>query len=551
MKKLFFALVLVSALIPSTGYAARFYIDGTCATPGNGTSPTCSGANAPLATARNFTDVARVAGDVGIIRRTSTTTDPGVTMSVTTDGTLNAPITLISDYDNVWGDFATSSQTVTAQFGSVFMATSASTTDMFPGKEIYIAGDCYENPTATSPNGCMFVYEIKNATTTGIELYLPYKGNNAGSGKTTRVLPHRTQIGITTGATVIFTLASDFFWNFKGLDLRSTAAGGVITLGTDNINKGTNWYDIIMLSDGVTNLAVSQATPSAVFVKARFLSFVNIFGNQRGVALTDSLLDCGGVASSNAIGASSASGGTFLLKDLFVQNCTTDISGSAAVNDQNFYIKNVIWKNRTIGSLTGAQIANFYFEDERGVIGLNLTSSNKISANTTATTTISTTTAYSIRTGGTTLQEYFDPPSGTGDTGLSSSNFPFSYIKMFEYPFYTTANTAYTVTAWFLSTSTAQWTTDPVTDSTIASTTPEMFIECDFYNDTADADRMTKRSNVNNDVDFNGSTTWQDIAVSFTPVQTGITYCRGWYGKKKETGSAMNQFLMDTKVDIQ
>jgi hypothetical protein len=546
MKKLLLIALLATALVPSTSFAARFYIATDCVTPGNGTSATCSGANAPLATMRQFTDVARVAGDVGIVKRgVATTTDPGVAMSFTTDGTLNAPITLMADYDNAFNNFATSSQTVTAKFGSVYMATSASTTDMFPHQWIYLAGDCYENPTATSPNGCEYAYEIEIASSTGIQLYLPYKGNQAGTGKVPRVMPFISNTGIVTGTTQTFTMSADDYWYIKGMDLRSTAA----TCAVANTNSASTFFtDFIAQGNGTTDCGYGGTSIGNLFRKTRFFGQVTGFGTAPYLYGIDILIDCNNVASSQGIGSGANPNYTFF-KDFIVKRCVVSVGGnfSSGRGELGTYINGTMPKETQYSAQGYTRIG---FEDLFSQVGLNSQTSNQISANTVSTTTVSTTTAYATRTNGTTLQQYFDPPSGTGNTGLSSSNFPASYIKIFEYPFYTTASTAYTVTAYFLSTSTSQWSVDPVTDSTIASTTPEMFIECEFYKDDTDADRQLKRSNVSNDVDFNGSTTWQDIAVTFTPSQTGITYCRGWYGKKKETGSAMNQFLMDTKVDI-
>ena len=299
MKKLFFVALLAVSLIPSTGYAARFYIDGTCATPGNGTSATCSGANAPLGTLRSFTDVARAAGDVAIIRRTATTTAMGVAISVTTDGTLNAPITVQADKDNAFGDFATSSQTFTAQIGSVFMASSASTTDAFPGKWIYVAGDCYENPTSVRPNGCDYHYQIRNASTTGIELYFPYKGTNAGSGKSLRVMPSGTQMSITTNTLAVISLANDDFWNWDGLDMQSSATGGTFV----NSSMGTTLKDIVIQTDGTTATPFGTGMDNATWVyKTRtFRNSGNIVSPTGGV-WEDFIGDCNAVASTNGFG---------------------------------------------------------------------------------------------------------------------------------------------------------------------------------------------------------------------------------------------------------
>ena len=103
----------------------------------------------------------------------------------------------------------------------------------------------------------------------------------------------------------------------------------------------------------------------------------------------------------------------------------------------------------------------------------------------------------------------------------------------------------------FMSTSTAQWGNNPGTVSTAASTTPDMFIECEYLASTTGAARVIKRSSTASDVNFTGSTAWQDISLTCQPSQSGILYLRGWYGKPKEGTTFSNQFYMDMTPVIQ
>lgn len=537
MKKLLLTLIVIATLVPSGAFAARFYVDGTCATPGNGTSPTCSGANAPLGQLRAFTDVARVAGDVAIVRRTATTTAIGVALAFTTDGTLNAPITIQADMDNAFGDFATSSQTFTAQIGSVFMASSASTTDAFPKKWLYVAGDCYENSTATQPNGCGQYYQIKNATSTGIELYFPYKGSNPGSGKAIRLMPE-AQLSITTNTLAVFTLSGDDYWVIDGFTTRSTASGGTLTAAT---GKAITLRNMVFETDGATAVHTGALDQGTYMIKSRgFTNSGNAFTLQGGT-YQDLLIDCNNVASTNGLALTSTSGYVYIYNGK-IDNCANDIIASATA--QNTLIaRNLVRDKNLFSTLSGSANTRLYFDDDLDTPGLNMHFSNQASANTNATTTQSTTT--NLRSGGGPKNLFVYPPSGTGNTGLSDMNFPHSYIKLFEYPIDADTSSK-TYTMYFNSTSTALWTNDPTTSITsVASTTPELFIECEYLAETVGADRVVKRSNTTNDVDFNGSTAWQDLTVTCQPAQEGILYLRGWYGKKKETGGAMNLFYMD------
>jgi len=535
MKKLLLIALLATALIPSTSYAARFYIDPGCATPGNGTTVTCSGVGAPLATIDAFTDVARVAGDVAIIKRgVATTTSALNDVVFTTAGTINAPITLMADYDNAFGNFATSSQTVTAQFGSVYMATSASTTDMFPNQWIYLAGDCYENPTATSRNGCEYAYQIRFATSTGIELYLPYKGNNAGSGKVTRVMPFLSPWNIETGD-FQFVMNGDDNWYIKGVHLRSTDSAGAFTFGTNP--EGVTLEDTFVETDGVTAITYSSpgyATRLKKFVGIEQSSPITLLA---GATVSDGYIQC--IRATQAF--SLASSPISYISDVRVEKCTSfGVFNTAGMNIM--YSLNIT--GSTTQNISGGNYSMLnrmsVAQDLYGTPGLSQTVLSGV-LNTSSTTESD---VSNLRSGGGPKNIKIQPESGTGNTGLSSMNFPHSYLKLFEYPIYTDT-TSRTYTVYFNSTTTSQWTNDPVTDSSIASTTPELFIECEYYGGTSNAGRRITRSNTANDVDFNGSTAWQDISVTCQPAQSGILYLRGWYGKRRDTGSAMNQFYVD------
>ncbi len=542
--------------MPSDTFAATYFIDFTNGSDAN----TGLGTTSALAfrTLNQFANNARAAGDVAFIRRGTASTTYVVATTFTTDGTLNSPITVSADYDALWPtDFATSSQTYTPVFGALTMEANTTITGISAGQWVYVVGDgtnastadCYERygmqaaaPTGNNgANPCAFAYEVASVSGTTLTLYLPYKGNQSASGLSLRVMAAAPQLGTATEAAQIFTMSGDDYWYFKGLDLRSTNSSCVTQ---ETTGRGTVLMDIILQGNGTTDCGVGSAPAQFAFLffKARLFGFVQAFSSNIITTpnIKDGLIDCNSVASSFVIRPGSNS--YFAWRDVTTRNCTT-FWGNGATNGQATiaYMTNVK-RNTVNANLSTNSFERIYFEDDFGTVGLNSQSSNQIGSATTATTTISTTT--NLRSGGGPLNLAVFPPASGTNTGLSTLNYPFSAIKLFEYPIYAAANTAKTYTMYFNSTSTGQWTTDPFTARQTGSTTPELWIECEMYRDSSDADRMLMMSSTTNDVDFNGSTAWQDISINCTPTQSGILYLRGWYAKPKEAGG--NIFYMDT-----
>lgn len=534
MKRLLPLLVFVAFLVPHHTQAAVFYIDfvnGSDGAAGTATTTAFQSLN-------QFANSARTAGDVAFVRRGMASTTNVTAVTFTTDGTLNRPITISADYDNLWNEFASSTVTWTPTFGSTYITSSASSTDFTStNKWVYFQGDCSETFNSARLNPCEFAYEIASSSPDGISLYLPYKGNQAGSAKNMRVMPSAPQVGDVTQANQILSLSGDDYWYFKGLDLRSTNA----TIAQVAGNRSTVIFDTIFQSNGTSVSVISNADLSLLLKKVRTFnaSATATFATTPGVTIEDSLFDCNNVAASNFVTASQ-SNTVFKIKDSKIANCANDFRSSGGTIAVLGYFSNV-QRNNTPLFLSGSSYVRNYFEDDFGLVGLNSQASNQIGADSLATTTMSTST--NLRVGGGLRNAVFFPPSGTANTGLSTYYFPFSYYKLFEYPIYAdTSSKTYTV--YFNSTSTAQWTTSPGTVATAASSTPEMYIECEYYNAATGANRILKRSNTASAINFAGSTAWQSLSVTCQPTQSGILYLRGWYGKTRETGG--NIFYMDT-----
>jgi len=529
MKKL--ALIAIFLLLGFTPKveAAIFY---TNLNPGGGGSDAAAGTATTTSweTIDKFTEAARSAGDVLIVRRGTASTTITSDITFTSSGTVTNPISIMADNWDLWDDNSTSTQTYTPVQGSRVMASSASTTGIVAGDWIYVYGDCIEYwNQPTIENNCEFAYEVQSLTTTEINLYLPYKGNQSGSGQSLRRMPPAPKWNNTAGD---FNLSYvvDTGWYLKGLDLRSTDTGGVIAVTQ---HKSMKFEDMILSTNGVTASWIGGGDISVLLKKSR-VSNMSTPGFPTGGRFEDLYVDC--ASSGIAIFTSVSSRTTNYVKDVEPANCALDFTTGGTAPGGIFKAKN--FKRTGAVTISTSSYTEVSFEDDFGIPGLNSIISTIAASNTTATTTVSTTT--NLRTGGGLKNNFIMPPSGTGNTGISTKFFPYSALRLFESPIYADT-TSKTYTMYFMSTSTSNFTADP--------TVAEMWIECEYLVDPTDADRYLKKSSLGvatstSAVDFNGSTDWQAISVTCQPTQAGVLYLRGWYAKPVESGKT-NFFYMD------
>lgn len=528
MKKLIFIILFLLVGFAPKADAAIYYIDcvnGNNANTGLGTTTALAWADWD-----QFTDNARSAGDMAFVRRGGTGCDDGTDLTFTTDGTLNNPIVLSADYDNLWSDFATSSQTYTVTQGSVTMTGSATITGIAAGDWVYVYGDCTEDYNSPTVKGCDFAYEVASVSGTTLTLYLPYKGMQTGAGNSLRVMPDAPVWNITTGD-FNFNMSQDDYWYFKGLQINSTDSAGNIAYGA--LAKGLYIMDVIFATDDTT-ASWTGATDTSVFFNKVRGEGTSGAGFSGGGNFKDIYGDC--VGDTGTIFSVTTARAYIIGDTIIPANCGADIIGSTVIAGSLFNVRNYK-REGVLNTITGTAYNNYYLEDDFGVPGLNTYISNKITSDAVGTTTMSTTT--NLRSGGGAKNLVVFPPSGTGNTGLSTKMFPHSYIKLFEYPVYTDTSSK-TYTMYFNSTSTSNWTNDP--------TVEEMWIECEYYATASNANRVLKKSSQGlatstAALDFNGSTGWQSISVTCQPAQSGVLYIRGWYGKPKETPT--NWFYMD------
>lgn len=537
MTKYLYIFIALLFLAPQMAGATAYYVDFSTTTAGGiGTATTTAFANLD-----QFTEVARAGGDIAFVRRGVASTTNVSNLDFTSDGTNVNPIKISADYDNLWSDFATSSQTYTIATASTTMTASANQSDIVIGDWVYVVGDCQETYNSISLNKCEFAYEVQAVASTSIELYLPYRGNQTGGGLDLRILPSAPQWNVVTG---------DFQWNFdtdnnwlvKGLDIRGTDVNGNVEIDSSVKHE---FFDCIFRGNGSGDSGISVTDDNFLFTvfKSRFFNHQNGINNST-VDVFGKLLVENSLFNGKQVGTSRAINGVgFVLGDYYAENIYMFGYTNGNLNPSGtlgkVYCRNC-WNNSIEGGNNGGAV---FYEDFNLVIGDNTYVSNYDvlagGGNGTVITNIinqAISATSTIRSGGGPKTIRVQPSSNT------NSDFQFGRIKLFEYPIYTNTSSKQYDVYFRVATSTAEWTANP--------TVSELWIECNYWNfpTNATSTRVIKKST--GTVDFAGSTNWQNLSVTCQPTNTGILYLRGWYGKLLESGQT-NQFLIDSTPVIQ
>ena len=532
-----YALLAISCLFlfPLSANALAYYVDFTVGIAnGDGLATTT-----PFNNLDSFTEVARSAGDIAFVRRGQASTTNVTDLNFTSDGTIANPIIISADYDNLWNDFATSSQTYTVAIATSTFYASASITGIAAGDWVYVEGDCAETYNSTSLNQCEFAYEVASVSGTALNLYLPYKGNQSGSGKNLRVMPDNPQWNVASGD-FQWNFDTDDYWLVKGLDIRSTDLNGVEI----DSSTGHLFADTIFTTDSVSTGAAVTITDDDVNVVLKkyrvsgdrgFVGYtaVDIFGQ---IIIKDSIATLVNSASQYCIGSGGpvAGAGHFniYVYDTVCRNTVGDLLEPVG-NAGLFFSRNLSLKSSTEIVSATSPFSALFFEDYDGTLGDNRQNTVGAGTDTNLSLLLSTST---VRSGGGPTATEVRPTSNT------TSIWDFNKIKLFEYPIYANTSSKQYDVYFRDATSTTQFTTDP--------TASELWIQCEYWAHDTGATSTRKVKKSTGTIDFNGSIAWQALSVTCQPTQSGILYLSGWYAKTKEAG-ASNIFLIDNTPIIQ
>jgi hypothetical protein len=145
-----------------------------------------------------------------------------------------------------------------------------------------------------------------------------------------------------------------------------------------------------------------------------------------------------------------------------------------------------------------------------------------------------------VRSGGSTTSSKITPSTNMGPHDAGKINLLGMHFPLFKTDFPVYANTASrTYTFHVKSAATANWTANP--------TAAELYIEATYWDHATNNYRKSIRST--GTVSFASETTWQAIAITVAPAQTGLMYLKLVYGKTKED-SKSNQFFLDPLVVV-
>lgn len=495
-----------------------YYVDSTGGNDGNDGL----GTGTAWANLDTFTEAARSAGDICILRRGLTGYDNGSDLLFTSDGTITDPITIEADYDDAWTDFANSAQTYTPVFGSKTMTASATITGIAAGDWIYNSTD--------SDDPRKFAYEVASVSGTTLTLKLPFKGST-GSTKTLKVMPDAPKWNSVAGDFQV-NQDTDDYWLFRGIHFAGTDANGVIEIDS---SIGTYLEDCIVEGDaGTSPIEVLDSSCVLNIYKTRFFN-----GASTITAAVEFAVDQSGFV---YIKDSLITGSTYFIQcsvvaDIIIEESEAENTSEIVRLGTNAdYGNRIRLRNVIVGS--GGHVSQFTSTMHR----LSQVFIEDYDGTPNDTRYLQPTQAYF---GGSADQPTVQSDTGTVRSGGSNkslkvtphtgidNNWFFSMVKVLEIPIYaTTASKTYDI--YLRPTATTDWTADP--------TAAELWLEAEYWGHASNNFRkITKSTGV---IDMNGSTAWQALSVTVAPAQAGVLYLRLWYGKPKESAKA-NTFYID------
>ena len=473
------------------------------------------------ATLDKFTENARNSGDICIVRR-GMEQAVSSNLEFTSDGLVYDPIIIEADFDNAWGDRVDLSSTATASltFGSKTVTFSADISGVISvGDWIYASGDDVKN----------FAYEVASVSVNTVTLYLPYKGNQDGSGKTMFNIKSAPIWNTVTGDYKV-NFYFDNHWKMQGLHLRGTNFSGIINM-TDC--SGQYLKDCIIEANGSSDyiMQVSSGGGETYLDKCRSFNYAKAIysGSDGGNIwhLKDCLLDGNNVTGSVGINMQN-------LGVAYVEECELKNHGNADLNasGSQYSQARLYGRNLILGSaskvgvgVANSNLAKFFIEDFNGTPndsrqfwGLaTVADSPQIQSE-----------IVKVRSGGSDISLKVTPTVELAKVTKKT------WLKILEIPIYATTDSK-TYTIYFASDDIGQWTDNPTAD--------ELWLEIEAWGHAVNNFRKITKST--GTVDFKTDTDFdQSLSVTVAPAQEGIAYLRVYYVKPKETGKT-NIFYID------
>lgn len=502
----------------------QYYIDSDNGNDAN--TGLAIGAGFAWATFNKFTENPRIEGDIATARRNRAATyDDGGDLAFSSDGDPELPIILEADFDDYWGDEVDLSGTATATltFGSKTITFSADVSG------VVAAGDWIY---ALSDDNREFAYEVDTVSTVTVTLFLPYKGDQDGSGKTMFNM-QSPPVWNTAAGNFSCNIDSDHNWKFQGIHFRGTDVNGNVEIdsarnhifkdcifeGNDDSDKG------IYATDDQSNIYVK---------KCRFYNFDNgaVRSSLGNGAQHAEILDCLMDSNNNLFSANIFLGefDIFHISETEMKGAANegDISLWNASSGGQLFMRNCILSSATqvqgspLTFISGWQVAS---QDHNGEPGDTAYYSAMDSAIDVA---LMESETAKVRGGGS--NESIKVTPGT----QISKDVELRRVLLFELPIHaTTVSKTYTV--YFASDDNADWTADPAAN--------ELWIELEAWGHATNDHRRIKKSA--GAVDFSTDTDFdQSLAVTVAPAQAGIAILRCFYAKPKEAGNA-NVFYCD------
>jgi len=476
-----------------------------------------------------FTEVARSAGDICIVRRGRTERiDDWSDLTYSSSGTIAAPIVIEADYDDTWGDEVDLSGTATATltFGSKTVTFSADITGVLAtGDWIY----------ADSDNNREFAYEVASVDgdTVTVTLYLPYKGAQAGAGVTMYNIQDNPVWGTANGD-FHWNRTSRYSWKTQGITIRGTDGNGIIQIDS---SAGVNEFiDCVFIGDGASSYAMSiQDDYYYIFLKkcrigtnSNAICWLSpeVFGI---LEIKDCLLEPGNVSPFH--GASSNQ--TVILK--MYESTLNSGTYSTIVYFGGSYFANIYGRNVTFigGSSYDVRIATNKPKDINYVLIEDYDGTKGDTRQQFGTATVAGTFQIQSETG-TVREDGATTSIKVSPTTNLSTAWDASRLQLFELPIHaTTDSKTYTV---YFNLPDANFTVDP--------TATELWIELEAWGHATNNYRKTTKSTGT----ITGDGTWRALTLTVAPAQAGVAYLKCYYCKTKEAAS--NIFYCDPFVVI-